>query len=874
MKRKLQLLTGIGCLCLCFLSCSQPPYKNPALSPEERANDLVGRLTLEEKASLMQNTSPAIPRLGIKAYDWWNEALHGVGRAGLATVFPQAIGMGASFNNELLYDVFTAVSDEARAKNTEFSKEAIRKSARIAATEASADGISWTFSPMVDISRDPRWGRGQETYGEDPYLTGQMGMAVVRGLQGPEGEKYDKLHACAKHYAVHSGPEWNRHSFNAENIDPRDLWETYLPAFKDLVQKAHVKEVMCAYNRFEGEPCCGSNRLLMQILRDEWGYKEIVVSDCWAISDFYNKGAHETDPDKQHASAKAVLSGTDVECGDSYASLPEAVKEGLIDEKQIDISLKRLMKARFELGEMDEPSQVSWAQIPYSVVDSKEHRELALRMARESLVLLQNNQSLLPLNKNLKVAVVGPNANDSVMQWGNYNGFPSHTITLLEGIREYLPESQIIYEPGCDLTSDVTLQSVFQQCSMDGKQGFSAKYWNNTKQEGTPDVTNHISTPFHFITTGATTFAAGINLQDFSASYESVFRPAKSEDIAFRFQTQGITKLSIDGKEVAAGMNFKNKSKVYTLQAEAGKEYRIKIDFAFRNRDAALDFDMGREVPVDLKQTVDKVKEADVVIFVGGISPDFEGEEKYNIEGYGFSGGDRTTIELPQVQRDILRALKKAGKKVIFVNCSGSAVALEPEMDSCDAILQAWYPGQAGGQAVAEVLFGDYNPAGKLPLTFYRNLAQIPDFEDYNMTGRTYRYMKETPLFPFGHGLSYTTFKYGKLKMNDDKIAAGQNLNLVIPVTNTGSRDGDEVVQVYLKKKDDTEGPVKTLRAFKRVRIPAGKTVEVKFSLDDTQLEWWDEQSNTMRVCPGNYTVMIGGTSCEKSLLSRAFTIR
>lgn len=551
MKRKLQLLTGIGCLCLCFLSCSQPPYKNPALSPEERANDLVGRLTLEEKAALMQNTSPAIPRLGIKAYDWWNEALHGVGRAGLATVFPQAIGMGASFNNELLYDVFTAVSDEARAKNTEFSKEGGLKRYQ---------GLTmWT--PNINIFRDPRWGRGQETYGEDPYLTGQMGMAVVRGLQGPEGEKYDKLHACAKHYAVHSGPEWNRHSFNAENIDPRDLWETYLPAFKDLVQKVHVKEVMCAYNRFEGEPCCGSNRLLMQILRDEWGYKEIVVSDCWAISDFYNKGAHETDPDKQHASAKAVLSGTDVECGDSYASLPEAVKEGLIDEKQIDISLKRLMKARFELGEMDEPSQVSWAQIPYSVVDSKEHRELALRMARESLVLLQNNQSLLPLNKNLKVAVVGPNANDSVMQWGNYNGFPSHTITLLEGIREYLPESQIIYEPGCDLTSDVTLQSVFQQCSMDGKQGFSAKYWNNTKQEGTPDVTNHISTPFHFITTGATTFAAGINLQDFSASYESVFRPAKSEDIAFRFQTQGITKLSIDGKEVAAGMNFKTSPK-------------------------------------------------------------------------------------------------------------------------------------------------------------------------------------------------------------------------------------------------------------------------------------------------------------------------
>ena len=863
MKRKLQLLTGIGCLCLCFLSCSQPPYKNPALSPEERANDLVGRLTLEEKAALMQNTSPAIPRLGIKAYDWWNEALHGVGRAGLATVFPQAIGMGASFNNELLYDVFTAVSDEARAKNTEFSKEGGLKRYQ---------GLTmWT--PNINIFRDPRWGRGQETYGEDPYLTGQMGMAVVRGLQGPEGEKYDKLHACAKHYAVHSGPEWNRHSFNAENIDPRDLWETYLPAFKDLVQKAHVKEVMCAYNRFEGEPCCGSNRLLMQILRDEWGYKEIVVSDCWAISDFYNKGAHETDPDKQHASAKAVLSGTDVECGDSYASLPEAVKEGLIDEKQIDISLKRLMKARFELGEMDEPSQVSWAQIPYSVVDSKEHRELALRMARESLVLLQNNQSLLPLNKNLKVAVVGPNANDSVMQWGNYNGFPSHTITLLEGIREYLPESQIIYEPGCDLTSDVTLQSVFQQCSMDGKQGFSAKYWNNTKQEGTPDVTNHISTPFHFITTGATTFAAGINLQDFSASYESVFRPAKSEDIAFRFQTQGITKLSIDGKEVAAGMNFKNKSKVYTLQAEAGKEYRIKIDFAFRNRDAALDFDMGREVPVDLKQTVDKVKEADVIIFAGGISPAVEGEEMHvNIPG--FKGGDRETIELPSIQSRLLAELKKAGKKIVFVNFSGSAIALTPESKTCDAILQAWYPGQAGGTAIANVLFGDYNPAGRLPVTFYKSTKQLPDFEDYSMKGRTYRYMTENPLFPFGHGLSYTTFQYGNASLNTSEIKDGEQVTLTIPVSNTGKYDGEEVVQVYLRHPGDKEGPSHALRAFKRVAIAKGATNNVTIPLSKENFEWFDTSTNTMRPIEGDYEILYGGTSELKQLKSIPITIK
>ena len=863
MKKKFQLLTGIGCLCLCFLSCSQPPYKNPALTPEERAADLVGRLTLEEKASLMQNTSPAIPRLGIKAYDWWNEALHGVGRAGLATVFPQAIGMGASFNNDLLYDVFTAVSDEARAKTAEFSKKGGLKRYQ---------GLTmWT--PNVNIFRDPRWGRGQETYGEDPYLTGQMGMAVVRGLQGPERGKYDKLHACAKHFAVHSGPEWNRHSFDAENVDPHDLWETYLPAFKDLVQKAHVKEVMCAYNRFEGEPCCGSNRLLVQILRDEWAYDGIIVSDCWAINDFFNKGAHETEPDKEHASAKAVLTGTDVECGESYASLPQAVEQGLIDEKKIDISLKRLMKARFELGEMDNPELVSWAQIPYSVVDSKEHRELALRMARESLVLLQNNQNVLPLNKSLKVAVVGPNANDSVMQWGNYNGFPGHTVTLLEGIRQYLPEAQLIYEPGCDLTSDVTLQSVFQQCSMDGKQGFNAKYWNNTKQEGEPDVTTQISTPFHFITTGATAFAAGVNLTDFSASYESVFRPEKSEDIAFRFQTQGITKLSINGEEVASGVNFKNNAKIYTLQAEAGKEYRIKIDFMFRFRDAALDFDMGREIPVDLNKTIQRVKDADIIVFAGGISPAVEGEEM-RVTIPGFKGGDRETIELPSIQSRLLAELKKAGKKVVFVNFSGSAIALTPETKTCDAILQAWYPGQAGGTAIANVLFGDYNPAGRLPVTFYKSTSQLPDFEDYSMKGRTYRYMAEAPLFPFGHGLSYTTFRYGDASLSTQEVKEGEQAILTIPVSNTGERDGEEVVQVYLRRPGDKEGPSHALRAFKRVNIAKGTTGNVTISLSKEDFEWFDTETNTMRPIEGDYEILYGGTSELKQLKAIPVTIK
>lgn len=861
MNRKLRLLLGIGSFCLCLPAFAQLPYQNPDLSPEKRADDLLQRLTLEEKAALMQNTSPAVPRLGIKAYEWWNEALHGVGRAGLATVFPQAIGMGASFNDELLFQVFTAVSDEARAKSTEFSKQGELKRYQ---------GLTmWT--PNVNIFRDPRWGRGQETYGEDPYLTSRMGMAVVNGLQGPSTEKYDKLHACAKHFAVHSGPEWNRHSFNAENISPRDLWETYLPAFKDLVQKANVKEVMCAYNRLEGDPCCGSNRLLTQILRNEWGYDGIVVSDCWAINDFYTPDAHETHPDKAHASAASVLSGTDVECGPNYASLPQAVRDGLIDEKRVDISLHRLLKARFELGEMD--TDVSWNKIPYSVVDSKEHRQLALRMTHESIVLLQNKKNLLPLSKKLKVAVMGPNANDSVMQWGNYNGFPSHTVTLLEGIKAYLPDAQIIYEPGCDLTSDVNLQSVFQQCTMDGQKGFSAQYWNNLRQEGTPDVKTQISTPFRFITTGATTFAAGINLADFSARYESVFRAEKSEDISFRFQTQGATRLSIDGKEVAAGLNFKNNADVYTLKAEAGKEYRIRIDFAFHNRDAALDFDMGREVPVNLEQSVRRVKTADVVIFAGGISPAVEGEEMRVIIP-GFRGGDRETIELPAIQSRLIAELKKVGKKVVFVNFSGSALALAPEAMNCDAILQAWYPGQAGGTAVADVLFGTYNPAGRLPVTFYKSTSQLPDFEDYNMKGRTYRHMTESPLFPFGYGLSYTTFQYGDAALSAPTIGYDEKVTLSIPVSNIGKRDGDEVVQVYLHRSGDKEGPSRTLRAFRRVAIAKGQTSQVEVPLTKEDFEWFDTSTNTMRAIEGAYELLYGGTSDMNSLKSITITIK
>ena len=712
---------------------SKYPYQDTKLTVEQRADDLLQRLTLEEKVALMQNNSPAIPRLGIKPYEWWNEALHGVARAGLATVFPQAIGMAASFNDELLYEVFDAVSDEARAKNRQFNEKGQYKRYQ---------GLTmWT--PNVNIFRDPRWGRGQETYGEDPYLSGRMGMAAVRGLQGPEDAEYDKLHACAKHFAVHSGPEWNRHSFNAENIAPRDLWETYLPAFKELVQKAGVKEVMCAYNRFEGDPCCGSNRLLTQILRNDWGFKGIVVTDCGAIGDFFQRKKHETHPDAAHASADAVLSGTDLECGGNFKSITDAVKKDLISEEKINTSVKRVLKARFELGEMN--STHPWSNIPFSVIDCPKHKELALKMAHESLVLLQNNNNILPLNRQMKVAVIGPNANDSVMQWGNYNGFPSHTVTLLEGIRAKLPDAQIIYEPVCGYTNDTTLHSLFNQCSIDGEAGFNATYWNNREYKGKIAATDRLTTPFHFSAEGSTVFAPGVGLKNFTAIYRSTFRPTDSGAATFRVMTNGGVTLFLNGKQIAEATNIKNHTNLYSFNYEAGKSYDIELRFIQVKDNPALNFDLAKQTPMDAREILNKLQSADVVIFAGGISPLLEGESM-RVSDPGFKGGDRTEIELPAIQREVLALLKKNGKKTVFVNFSGSAMAIVPETQNCDAILQAWYPGQAGGTAVADVLFGDYNPAGRLPITFYKSMQQLPDYEDYSMKGRTYRFMTETPL--------------------------------------------------------------------------------------------------------------------------------
>lgn len=848
-------------LSLFFVNCHAQnlPYQNRDLSFEERAEDLLKRLTVEEKISLMMDSSQPIKRLGIKKYNWWNEALHGVARAGQATVFPQPIGMAATFDENLIHRVFSAVSDEARAKHNLFAKQG--------SFERYQGLTMWT--PTINILRDPRWGRGIETYGEDPYLTSLLGVAAVKGLQGnSKDSKYDKVHACAKHFAVHSGPEWNRHSFNAKNIKQRDLYETYLPAFEALVKEGNVQEVMCAYNRFEGEPCCGSDQLLVQILRKKWGFKGIVVSDCGAIADFYKENAHKTHSDAAKASAAAVLSGTDLECGSSYKSLVKALKDGDIQERDIDVSVKRLLLARFRLGEMDNLENVEWTKINPDIIASEKHAELALQAARQSITLLQNKNNILPLKPDRKtIAVMGPNANDPIMQWGNYNGTPKNTVTILDGIRNALPSnSKVIYEQGSGLVEDYLFESAYNFCQSNGKKGVSVQYWNNPSKTGNPITEQQLSHAFELCTSGDTVFAPGVQLKDFSAEYKTVFTPDESGEASVKLYVNGKIDLKIDGKTVASTKTGHGAKKInHKFLVEKGKKYTIEINFSYHSGDAQLNLDIGYQKKADFQKSVEKIKSADIIVFVGGISPSLEGEEM-GVDFPGFKRGDRTNIELPQVQKDLLHQLAKTGKPIIYINCSGSAIALGEIAEISPAIIQVWYPGQEGGIAVADVLFGKYNPSGRLPITFYKNDSQLPDFENYDMEGRTYRYLRSQPLFVFGHGLSYSQFSYGKIKADKKKIQMGEAVELTVSITNKSKIDGSETVQLYVKKSDDNSGPNRELRSVKKVFINAGKTEKVSFILGEKELKWWNEKLNEMTVQPGEYRVEIGKSSDGNAL--------
>ena len=832
------------------------PYQNPQLKAEQRADDLLKRLSLEEKVQLMMDVSPAIDRLQIPQFQWWNEALHGVGRNGYATVFPITMAMAASWDDALLHRVFTAVSDEARVK----ARQA-KESGRIRRYQSLS---FWT--PNINIFRDPRWGRGQETYGEDPYLTAKMGLAVVRGLQGMtyDGKwigDYKKLLACAKHFAVHSGPEWNRHTFNIEDLPERDLWETYLPAFKALVQEGEVAEVMCAYQRIDGQPCCSQTRYEQQILRDEWGFKGLITSDCGAIRDFLPRW-HNTAKDSEEASAQAVLAGTDVECGSEYKNLPEAVRRGDIKESDLDRSLRRLLIARFEVGDFDDDKLVEWTKIPSSSVASKEHKQLALDMARKSIVLLKNN-GVLPLSKTSGILVMGPNANDSVMQWGNYSGYPTKTITALEGIRQQL--GSIPYIPGCDLTRNESVESRFAEIKAPlGNQGMQVTYYNNTDMSGRPVTTVTLTEPIKLSNGGNTVFAPGVNLENFSARLDGTFIPTRDETLIFDISGDDKIRLLVNGDTIVD--IWKVRHRIQNGQKEmavkAGQHYRIQIDYVQESGYGALNFDIQHKSTPTPQELLAQVGDAETIIFIGGISPRLEGEEM-RVSEPGFRGGDRTSIELPQAQRDVLRWLHEAGKKVIFVNCSGGAVAMVPELETCDAILQWWYAGEQGGTALADVLTGRYNPSGKLPVTFYKSTDDLPDFLDYTMKNRTYRYFTGEPLFPFGHGLSYTTFAFSKpgVKVNDKSVT------VTTKVKNTGKLDGTETVQIYFRRTADTEGPQKTLCGYQQVNLKAGETRTVTITLPRKNLESWDAKSNTMHFIPGQYQLMIGSSSADANLL-------
>ncbi|MBR6211725.1 MAG: glycoside hydrolase family 3 C-terminal domain-containing protein [Bacteroidales bacterium] len=837
------------------------PFQNPRLSVDKRVDDLLSLLTPEEKIGLMMNGSVSVDRLDIPAYNWWNEACHGICYDDV-TVFPQVIALGATFDSDQQYEIYTAVSDEARAvwNTTDHHVMGV--------TEPNGgiwhQGLSF-WCPNVNIFRDPRWGRGQETPGEDPYLNAVMGTQTVKAMQGND-KKYFKLHSCAKHYAVHSGPEPLRHSFDA-SVSMRDLWETYLPAFRTIVKDGHVQEVMCAYNRYEGEPCCSSDRLLTDILREKWGFDGIVVSDCGAISDFYR--SHGTHPDAASASADAVLSGTDVECGTNYKSLVDAIAKGIISEKDIDVNVRRILRSRFGLGMFDPADKLPWAGLGLEDLSSPAHTALAEKAAREAIVLLKNEGSILPLRKDgITIAVVGPNADDARVILGNYNGYPTkeNTRTILDAIREAAPGANVIYEKGCDLTDPyITTHYVSR---LNGGAGLHAEYFNDTEFGGGVVAKADYDEPLTLNTTSPAlahedcAWVEGLNLTGFSARYTGSFTADYTGDMVYSIRSSSKYDFKVNGKTVAEQVSgpagrffgFGRNAAPTIFPVVEGQTYEISLDLSQPEaRSASFSFDIYSRKPADVAAVAERVKGADVIVMVSGISSDVEGE-----------GHDRSSIELPEIQQELLTALDGTGKPVVVVNVSGGAIGFGNVESKYDALIQAWYGGQACGIAVADVLFGNYNPAGRLPVTFYAGTEQLPDFQDYSMDNRTYRYFRGEPLYAFGYGLSYTDFSYGEAKVS----GGHKDMTLSVPVTNTGGRDGEEVVQVYVKSLTNPDAPIKSLKGFKRVRIGAGQTATVKVALSDGAFDYYDEGLDELSFRPGRYRLLYGGSSRDCDLKS------
>ena len=862
MMKKIIVMSMLVGLAIGVSAQQKYPWQNPQLPTPERVENLISMLTPEEKVGLMMNKSISVDRLGIPSYNWWSEACHGV-RQGGYTVFPQPIGMAAAFSEKLVYDVFSAVSDEARANwnRTDHSDPKLfNVPMGVIYYPGNPELTFWC--PNVNIFRDPRWGRGQETCGEDPYMNAVLGVQTVLGMQGND-KRYFKTHACAKHYAVHSGPEPLRHSMNVEPTN-RDLWETYLPAFKALVKKADVREVMCAYQRFEGKPCCTSDRLLIDILRNKWGYDGLVVTDCDAINNFFNRGQHETHKDGLSASVDAVLNGTDLECGKVFMVLTEALQKNLIKESDLDQHLRKTLTGRFELGMFDPADMLPWANLGPEVISCEAFDVLATQAARESMVLLENKGNVLPLSKSIKtLAVIGPNADDAAMLNGNYGGTPTeaHTHSLLDGIKAALPSTNIIYHKACEPNDEYATIHHLQDFN-DG-QGIKVEFWNNRELEGEPAKIEYLTEPFNFSTFGAWGFAQGVSRDSLSVRISGQYKSTFTGEMKYTLMTDNGYILKVNGEVVEEakggmrrGFGFGRKPEYKSFLVEAGKTYDVEIEYRHGNGQfAMLRGDICERKLADFTDLAKELSVADAIVIIGGISAQMEGE-----------GGDKQDIELPKVQQMLVRAMHATGKPVVFVNCSGSAIAFGSVEGQYDALLQAWYAGQGGSKALAEVLFGDYNPGGKLPVTFYRSTDDLPDFLDYSMKNRTYRYYTGQPQYAFGFGLSYTTFALGKARLSKTSMKADGKVTLTVPVTNTGKCEGSETVQVYVKALDDPGAPIKALKGFQKLSLAPGETASATITLDGEAFEYYDDTIDELSVRPGRYQILYGTSSRNEDL--------
>ena len=838
----------------------QPAYRDTSLSFEQRAADLVSRMTLEEKVLQMKDVAPGIERLGVPPYNWWNEALHGVARSGLATVFPQAIGFAATWDDSLIFRMASVISDEARAKHHEYARNN---------SFGRYQGLTF-WSPNINIFRDPRWGRGQETYGEDPFLTGRLAVQFIRGLQGDDA-KYYKTVATVKHFAVHSGPEPERHTFDAV-VSERDLRETYLPHFEMGIREAKAYSLMCAYNRVDGKAACASDALLQHILRDEWEFPGFIVSDCGAIDDIYLR--HKVAPTAAAAAALAVKTGTDLDCGRVYPNLVDAVKQGLITEAQIDTSITRLFLARFKLGMFDPPEAVRWARTPFSVLDQPAHKALARDVARESMVLLRNERSTLPLRKDLRtLAVIGPNADQWRMLLGNYNGIPSDPVTPLRGIREAVSRrTRVLYARGSDLADGFPLLETVPSAALrtpSGQRGLRADYFASRTLEGTPlfsatDTT--VDSDWH---EGAP--RQSMNVNDFGVRWSGTIRPTVTGAYRLGVIATMRAEVAIDDS-VVVRTDYAQRDNEFpdprlaqgdTIRLEAGRSYRVRINARESYGEAQLELVWAPPTASLEDDAVRAAQQADAVVMFLGLTARLEGEEM-PVQIEGFRGGDRTAIDLPAVQQRLLERVVAVGKPTVLVLLNGSAIAVNWAQANVPAILEAWYPGQAGGQAIADVLFGDYNPAGRIPVTFYKGVNDLPPFESYDMKGRTYRFFTGEPLYAFGHGLSYTAFTYANLRTSTDAPGASDTLMVSVDVTNSGTRAGDEVVQLYVQHVGSSvERPIRDLRGYRRLTLAPGETRTVRMPVPISSLAYWDAAADRWVVEADQIRLQVGASSAD-----------